>query len=213
MRWGMGERFKREGTHVYLWLIHFVVWQKPRQHFEAIIRQLKINLKKKDGSGNSHCRQFSPETCVKGSRCVEQEGGCATEVLFCFKERRNNRMFACWWERSTERAGHRSPIFWQEPSTSPSGLWLHIPAPLLDLTTWCSCAGVLRAPSPALLSPCPPPSDLHSFKCLCTLTSLFPLQTSPQKCRCRDFYWVSPGSHANPATGPAPTSFPHLSFE
>jgi len=81
---------------------------------------------------------------VKGSRCAEQEGGCATEVLFCFKERRNNRMFACWWERSTERAGHRSPIFWQEPSTSPSGLWLHIPAPLLDLTTRCSCAGVLR---------------------------------------------------------------------
>ena len=25
----VGRRFKREGTYVYLWLIHIVVWQKP----------------------------------------------------------------------------------------------------------------------------------------------------------------------------------------
>lgn len=87
-------------------------------------------------------------------------------------------MFVCWWERSTEKAGSQEPhLGWQEPSTSPSGLWLHIPAHLLDLTTWCSCAGVLQAPSSALVSPCPPPPDLHSFKCLSTLTSLSPLQT------------------------------------
>jgi len=43
---GRGGRFKREGTYIYLWLIHVVVWQKPIQHCKAIILQLKI-LKKK----------------------------------------------------------------------------------------------------------------------------------------------------------------------
>lgn len=37
------------------------------------------------------------------------------------------------------------------------------------LVCWCP-----SAPSSALLSPCPPPPDLHSFKCFCTLTSLSP---------------------------------------
>ena len=40
-----GGRFKREGTYVYLWLIHADVWQKPTQYCKAIILQLKINLK------------------------------------------------------------------------------------------------------------------------------------------------------------------------
>ena len=40
-------RFKREGTCVYLWLIHVDVWQEPTQYCKAIILQLKINLKKK----------------------------------------------------------------------------------------------------------------------------------------------------------------------
>ena len=35
--------FKREGTYVYLWLIHVDVWQKPIQYCEAICFQLKIN--------------------------------------------------------------------------------------------------------------------------------------------------------------------------
>ena len=43
-RWdGIGGRFKKEWTYVYLRLIH-VVWQKPAQHCKAIILQL---LKKK----------------------------------------------------------------------------------------------------------------------------------------------------------------------
>ena len=29
---GWGRRFKREGTYVYLWLIHVDVWQKPSQY-------------------------------------------------------------------------------------------------------------------------------------------------------------------------------------
>ena len=44
----VGGRFKREGTYVYLWLIHVDVCQKPTQYCRAIILQLKINeLKKK----------------------------------------------------------------------------------------------------------------------------------------------------------------------
>ena len=33
----VGGRFKREGTRVFLWLIHVDVWQKPTQHYKAII--------------------------------------------------------------------------------------------------------------------------------------------------------------------------------
>ena len=29
--WEVGERFEREGTYVYLWLITVDVWQKPTQ--------------------------------------------------------------------------------------------------------------------------------------------------------------------------------------
>ena len=48
-RWEVGERFKREGTYVYLWLIHVDVWQKRIQCCGAIILQLKINkLKNKE---------------------------------------------------------------------------------------------------------------------------------------------------------------------
>ena len=36
MGWEMGVRFKREGTYVYLWLIHIDVWQKPTQQCKAI---------------------------------------------------------------------------------------------------------------------------------------------------------------------------------
>ena len=45
MGWEVGGMIKREGTWVYLWLIHIVVWQKPTQQWKAIILQLKINLK------------------------------------------------------------------------------------------------------------------------------------------------------------------------
>ena len=44
---GGGRRFKRKGTHVYLWLIHIDVWQKPTQYCNVIILQLKINKSKK----------------------------------------------------------------------------------------------------------------------------------------------------------------------
>ena len=43
MGWEVGGKFKREGTYVYPWLIHVVVWQKPAQPCKAIILHLKIN--------------------------------------------------------------------------------------------------------------------------------------------------------------------------
>ena len=47
--WGeeMGGKFKKEGTYVYLWLIHDDVWHKPTQYCKAIILQLKITILKK----------------------------------------------------------------------------------------------------------------------------------------------------------------------
>ena len=45
MGWEVGRRFKREGTYVYLWLIHNDVWQRPAQYCETIIIQLKIRKK------------------------------------------------------------------------------------------------------------------------------------------------------------------------
>ena len=53
-----GRRFKREGTHVYRWLIHAVVWQKPTQYCKAIILQLKILLKSVGGWGWNLCVVF-----------------------------------------------------------------------------------------------------------------------------------------------------------
>ena len=40
----VGGKFKKEGTYVYLWLIHADGWQKPTQHCKAVI--LQLNLKK-----------------------------------------------------------------------------------------------------------------------------------------------------------------------
>ena len=43
MRREVGGKFKREGTYVYLRLIHLDVWQKSTQYCKAIVFQLKIN--------------------------------------------------------------------------------------------------------------------------------------------------------------------------
>jgi len=43
----LGGRFKKEGTYVYLWLIHVEIWQKTTKFCKAIILQLKNNFKKK----------------------------------------------------------------------------------------------------------------------------------------------------------------------
>ena len=64
--WG---RFKREGTQVYLWLVHVDVWQKPIKYCKAIILQLKINvlkyineyIKKKKESRDQHGGPYGHE--------------------------------------------------------------------------------------------------------------------------------------------------------
>ena len=43
MGWEVGGKFRREGTYVYLWLIHVDVCQKPTQYCKAVFLQLKIN--------------------------------------------------------------------------------------------------------------------------------------------------------------------------
>ena len=44
--WEMGRGLRREGIHVYLWLIHVDVWRKPTQYYKAMILQFKINKTK-----------------------------------------------------------------------------------------------------------------------------------------------------------------------
>ena len=41
--WEQGSRGRK---HVYLWLIHIVLWLKLTQHGKAVILQLKISFKK-----------------------------------------------------------------------------------------------------------------------------------------------------------------------
>ena len=51
--WEVGKRFKREGTYIYLWLIHVDTWQKPTiftQYCKAMIHLLKTL---KNGVGGS----------------------------------------------------------------------------------------------------------------------------------------------------------------
>ena len=43
---GVGGRFRKNGTDVYLWLIHADGWQKLTHYSKAIILQLKIIFKK-----------------------------------------------------------------------------------------------------------------------------------------------------------------------
>ena len=60
--WGVGGRFKKQGTYVYLWLIHADVWQRPTQYYKAIALQLKIN---------NNNRKMGPG---RGQRVHGQEG-------------------------------------------------------------------------------------------------------------------------------------------
>ena len=53
------------GTHVYLWLIHVDVWQKPSQYFKLIILQLNyLILKKKIGWRNINSLRYEDYTTL-----------------------------------------------------------------------------------------------------------------------------------------------------
>ena len=60
----VGGRFRREGTYVFLQLIHVNVWQKPTQHCKAIILQLKYKLKKKSLQVNKNMSSKSKEETI-----------------------------------------------------------------------------------------------------------------------------------------------------
>ena len=64
MGWEVG-KFKREGTYIYLWLIHTIVWQKPTQYCKAIILQLKFEFEQVvgDGEGQGSLACCSPWGC------------------------------------------------------------------------------------------------------------------------------------------------------
>ena len=55
MEWEVGGKLKREGTYVYLRLIHVDIWQQPTQYCKATILQLK--KKKVTGSGGDQTAQ------------------------------------------------------------------------------------------------------------------------------------------------------------
>ena len=50
----MGRRLKRDGTRVYLWLVHVDVWQKPASYCKVINLQLKKKVFKKEYSKRNH---------------------------------------------------------------------------------------------------------------------------------------------------------------
>ena len=53
-----GEKFKRDRTYVYLWLIHVAIWQKTTKFCKAIILQLKNKLKTKKTKQNRTTHWF-----------------------------------------------------------------------------------------------------------------------------------------------------------
>ena len=63
--WEVRGKFKREGTYVYLWLIHVVIWQKSIQYYKAIIPQLKIIFK---NMSDSEIKTVSCQTVLSPSQ-------------------------------------------------------------------------------------------------------------------------------------------------
>ena len=60
MGWEVGGSFSREGKYVYLWFIHFDVWQRPAQYYKAIILQEGKKKKKTPHTQiliSSNCRK------------------------------------------------------------------------------------------------------------------------------------------------------------
>ena len=57
----MGGSFKREGTYVYLWLIHVDVWQKPSQYHNYLpIKNSVVTKQLFRTSANRPCPALPP---------------------------------------------------------------------------------------------------------------------------------------------------------
>ena len=59
---GWGERFRREGIYIYLWLIHVEVRQKTTKFCKAMILQLKKLIKFKKEKKNFWAQEKDKKT-------------------------------------------------------------------------------------------------------------------------------------------------------
>ena len=82
MTWEVRKSFKREGTYIYLWLIHVDVWQKPIQHCKAIILQFKMTkFLKNIPSKDIHI--WKPGACKYYPSVVNLEMGSLSRLSKC----------------------------------------------------------------------------------------------------------------------------------
>ena len=82
MGWGAG--VGREGTHVYLWLIHADIWQKPTQYCKAMILQLKTSKLKKETLEPEALQGIALDRDPKSPTC-EHTGACVAKGCFISK--------------------------------------------------------------------------------------------------------------------------------
>ena len=64
-------RFKRDGTYVYLWLIHVDIWQRTTKFCKAVILRLKNKLifkKERPKAPGSKCHSQGSNTGLTDSR-------------------------------------------------------------------------------------------------------------------------------------------------
>ena len=62
--WRVGGTFRREGTYVYLWLIHVDAWQNPTEYCKALTLQLKKISAIAEIKGKRISRELGIETRV-----------------------------------------------------------------------------------------------------------------------------------------------------
>ena len=77
MVWVVGERFKRNWTCVYVWLIHVDVWQKPTQHcsYTSIKKKKKLDFPKPIGLSKTTSKRevYSHTSLTQQSRKVSNK--------------------------------------------------------------------------------------------------------------------------------------------
>ena len=79
-RWdGVGDGFKREGTYVYLWLIHVNIWQKPTQYCKPIILQLNIKIAKNNKKIKNKIKYGTNESIYKTETDSHREQTCGCQ--------------------------------------------------------------------------------------------------------------------------------------
>ena len=113
MGWKVGERMK-EGTYVYLWLIHVDVWQELTQQYgKAIILQLKINLFLNHLINLlMNCKLLPPSEGLPGGSVVKNLPAIAGDPC----------LIPGWEDPlEKERATHSSILAWEIPWTRRSG--------------------------------------------------------------------------------------------